>query len=264
MDLTETTEVELVDRFLGEPDGPATALLRTFERVEQSSGGSMSMGDEPLDVTGSSNSPLEGATVLWTWDGGTVGAGEAFATAVDPDTRAPLPRELPEGLLEDLDLRGLLPDAAEAERWEVEASALAALLHPLGELGFPAAADEPPADDVRRAWDGELACERVDGPEGRVVIAFRGELECETTATTDLSTVPITDGDATEVETLTLEVEGRLEWDPALDLARALTLDATYDCETRTTKLDGQPGPAYESLFVTEGEIEVALTVDPR
>jgi hypothetical protein len=139
-------ELAVVDTYAALGKGRPARLSRVFERIEGSlevSSQEEGRGREVAQAT--YKSPLAGLEVVFTWDEEHGTYGVAFGKGVEDGDE-----ELLEGLLEDADLRALLPegDAKEGDEWALDPAAFGALLSPCGDLRWipvPGNAPDPGA-----------------------------------------------------------------------------------------------------------------------
>ena len=135
MDMTVTgvTTTEVEDTYSKVADGRPTMLTRSFETLTGSSDVVVEldiMGEvQNQDMSMEMNSILEGEAVEFVWNDD-----EGTHDVVLPDGST-LEEEDIEGLIEDMDYRGLLPEEEvdEGDEWEVPLTAMQALLAPGGD-----------------------------------------------------------------------------------------------------------------------------------
>jgi len=125
------TVVAVTDTYLALGEGQPAKLQRKFDELSNSTEVAMSnqmMGDMDQEMEGVSD--LEGLTVVFTWDDDESDYTVEFAEDSDGDD------ELLDGLVESLDLRGLLPDGEvkEGESWDVEPEVLLEVFAPGGSV----------------------------------------------------------------------------------------------------------------------------------
>jgi len=257
---SEASEVVLHDVFLELGEGQPLRLRRTYEEVSCTMGSYFSMEGDPDGPQEDSLEPpsgLEGRTVEFIRDAETGATRADWIGTEGPD-------ELLASLVEDRDLRRLLPagEPAEGASWTVPAEAIADLFDPLADLGLeiPAEARQTwrPVYDEERV-EGELlltwAATEEGGDASLATIRIRGETVYTGVCPGDLSEVPVASGEATQVDTLETEVEGTLVWDLTAGVARSLELRLDSELESRTTKDDGEPAYAHTLRFRGSGEI---------
>lgn len=131
MEMTTTSNqtITVTDEYVTMGDGQPGKLRRTFDKLSADTNATTSnpmMGEQSTDMT--SQSELEGLTVVFTWN-----AEEGkYDLAFDEDAGGD--EELLEGLVEDMDLRGLLPDAevSAGDVWDVDPEAVRTIFAPGG------------------------------------------------------------------------------------------------------------------------------------
>ena len=144
MDMTSTTVVAVTDEYARMGEGRPEVLRRTFDDIGMEMDMEMSMevmGQvQDQAPTGSGSSPLEGKTVVFTDNEGAYEVAWAEGEEDDP--------ELIDGLVEDMDLRALLPPGSVAvgESWEIELMGLVDLYAPGGDLKMDVEMDMGGAD----------------------------------------------------------------------------------------------------------------------
>jgi hypothetical protein len=115
-------------------DGQPAKLTRTFDAIgaemEMDVAVSMMGNEENQSPNGSGSSELEGSTVEFAWNADSGEYDVKFADGEEGDA------DLLEGLVEDMDLRGLLPEGeiSEGESYDIELAALIDVLAPGGDL----------------------------------------------------------------------------------------------------------------------------------
>ncbi|HIG86843.1 MAG TPA: hypothetical protein EYQ25_07365 [Planctomycetes bacterium] len=134
MDMITTTEYQFSDTYERMAKGQPARLKRTYDSIQSAISGETRMemmGEEQTeDVAGSGTSGLEGDSVLFNLkDGEYI---KSWPEGEEGDD------ELLENLLEDVSLRGLLPEGevAEGESWDIDLSIMLDLLAPGGDLGL--------------------------------------------------------------------------------------------------------------------------------
>lgn len=133
MEMTLESSIQVTDEYASVDGGQVLELVRSFDTVGQEMSMEMSLEvageSHPQDGSGSGSSSLEGTAVRFTWDADD----EAYVPAFEGDDGD---EDLLEGLVEDMDLRTLLPDGpvSEGDEWDVELVALADILAPGGNL----------------------------------------------------------------------------------------------------------------------------------
>ena len=267
LEFTDTIEVECVDRCLEPGKGRPRALLRTIARATHTGNGSMAASDGVEGQTWEyeAESPLVGEHLHFRWSEDDE---RPQVELVEGQSLEPTSEEVPRELLEDLDLRGLLPEGPVevGADWEAPASALAGLLWPCGDLDFEFTEAEARYQPVveERELDGtvELTLRAVE--DGLARIALGGELIQTLISEGDLSEVPVASGEATDTEISTIALEGELVWSIESGLAESLNLTGAIDSELWTRKDEGQEGPPYESRMTFSGSLQIELAIEAR
>jgi hypothetical protein len=251
------------DRIEGVEEGRPTALVRTFVELLQES--TYTLDDEETEET--STSDLEGRSVRFVWDD----EEEGYVAEV-ADEEGELDADLLEGLREDLDLRGILPDdeVEEGDEWEVEPEVYIAFMWPSGLLDFHAEGEE--IDDSIR----ELNQGTIDGIAGKCTARFAGvrdedgvrvavlavEFDVETHAEITV------DDEGASLETqlsVERELEGEILWDLEHGHVHSAALSGSSE---RTTKRKGtleheEAGEVtLEEEVRHEGTIEYTVSIE--
>ncbi len=126
---------EVSDEYVKVDGGAPKKLKRTFDTLSSAVTTAMKMEimgqSRDQDSNVSAESELEGKSVVFTWDADK----KEFKRAFDP---AGGEEKLLEGLREDMDFRGLLPDGevSEGDEWEIEPKNLADVLAPGGNMAM--------------------------------------------------------------------------------------------------------------------------------
>ena len=134
MSMTWDQAIKIADQYVKLGDGRPAELTRHFEDIAQEIDMEMSMemmgqtNDQNAKGTGTSD--LEGKTITFHWDEGSEEYAASFAEGTEGE------EDLLEGLIEDMDLRMLLPadEVAEGDEWDIPTSALVDLFAPGGDL----------------------------------------------------------------------------------------------------------------------------------
>ena len=264
------SEVRITDTYVAMGDGRPTELARSFESIREEIASAIDMGGfegtEPQEGEVRGSSELQGETVVFTWDEDAQAYEAAFE---DEDTDV----ALLDGLVEDTDLRGILPEDAVdvGDEWTVDAEAVAAVLGwPGGELGVEYEGDDTETYNVEvlgTSYDGELTLTLEgthDQDRTRVAsIRIEGQVQVRVGRAGNLDRVPVVDGAATETTILDLEIEGELVWNLDAGYLSSLELEADAVVEILLVKNPGEPGPAFESSVVLEGESSFAVKAEP-
>lgn len=231
-------EVVVQDRYVALRDGRTRELVRRFDTIEVDTRMSMEMDmqgrTQNQETPVKAGSELEGEAVRFRWNEESETYDLAF---VDSD----VDEDLLEGLVEDMDLRALLPDhdVAVDESWNVDPRALPTVMAPGGDLklvadnsGYGLGDMSGQMGELSDWFDenlrGEVRCRLVEvvreGDREIAVVAITMELENDVDLTElaqdELAKVELPPGSSgIEVEhmrtNLAIEGEGRLEWDLA-------------------------------------------------
>ena len=135
MTITHTQKVGVTDEFVAMGDGQPKKLKRHFDALSSESSMSMKMEmmgqSNDQDHSSEAESELDGKTVVFTWDG----EAKEFKKAFDP---AEDKADLLKGLMEDMDLRALLPEneVKVGDEWTIDVKSLVDVLAPGGDLSF--------------------------------------------------------------------------------------------------------------------------------
>jgi len=263
MDSTE--RIEVTDRYLATDDGRPVRLQRTFDKLEGTDRRRVKgHGGEDQDESVEQESPLEGRSVLFTWneDGSRFDA--SFAEGKGDES-------LLEELSEDMDFRALLPEAkvAEGDRWDVDAKVFDAVLSPGGDLKLAASRSADEEDDdsgkidkaLRKnlAGKGQAVWKGVREEEERKVgvIAITAELTSEGEVESEAEGGKIGFKAA-------MEVEGELLWDLAAGHFRSFQSTAKTKFSMTTTSEIDFDGRAIEMRQATDLEGEWTLRASAR
>lgn len=134
MDMVMTQSVTVSDTYGAMEGRRPKQVTRTFDAVANDIEMDMTvdaMGQvDEQSATGTGGSPLEGASVTFTWDADAGEYTKAFAEGTEGEA------EHLEGLVEDMDLRGLLPsgEVSEGDEWDIPLRGLVDILAPGGNL----------------------------------------------------------------------------------------------------------------------------------
>lgn len=130
MSMAMTQSVTVTDEYLAVADGQPAKLARTYDAIGTDLEMDINAGGQAQAPSGTGSSPLEGSTVVFSWNGETESYDTAFAEGEEGDD------EMLAGLIEDMDLRGLLPsdEVAEGESYDIDVAAFADVISPGGDL----------------------------------------------------------------------------------------------------------------------------------
>lgn len=265
---TDQERFVFTDRYVALDSARPRVLRRHFEtiEVERDMAFEMSGSSEGARTShGSGTSGLEDRAVVFTWSEGD-GEYEAKWAEGDGDDA------LLVGLVEDVDLRALLPEEAVevGDSWEVSAEAQELLLHPGGDLHIELEGEfledfEHPEEN--EAVDGSVfmrltAIEEQD--ESRIaVVEVEGRFTVTAEEPGNLDDVPVADGDATVATAMEIGLEGELRWDLSAGILRTLELAGEARLSIVTTKDPGQPGPEFASTMTLSGSFQQSVTTEP-
>lgn len=257
MSMESKLELVVTDRFVELREGAPKKLRRTFDKVGQKS--TVDVENPMIDQTTEVpyRSALQGKEVIFTWNA----EEEEYATAF-PDDEGD--KELLEGLHEDLDLRGFLPDGEveEGEEWEVDPVVLAEVLAPGGDLKLvPEEVEMAGGMNPTDTGMGDFSSWFSEGLEGSVKARFEGTRETasgvkvgEITIEVDItSAVDMTEKSQERLERaelpahveeieitssdlqLALESEGTLLWNLEAGCALSFELKGEFELSADTT-----------------------------
>ena len=235
MSMSNESEYTWTDTYSRVKEGRAQQLERSFTKLSNVTSTAQSnqfTGSQDFDI--SSESELEGMTILFQWDGEEEAYVATFPEGEEGDA------DLLIDLEEDTDLRGLLPTGAvsEGDTWSVDSAFLMHLMGPGGNLKLaPNEADlpegmgqNPGADlsfsDMLGEVEGDIECEYMGTREVEGRMLARIKVSIDITSANDLTEMikekmdEIDMGDqgvemdfqSADVE-LAVEGEGELLWD---------------------------------------------------
>jgi len=168
--------VTVTDTYVTSEDGRPAKLVRSFDSLEGVTAVEMAMDFGSEDQELQSSSELEGTTVVFEWND----EQEAFDVSFEDDEGDD---DLLAGLVEDMDLRALLPpgEVSADDSWEVDLQALADIAFPGGDLKLlPEGVDD-------EAFGDTDVIEEVFGDDYDEYISdlFEGTSTCTYKGTTD-------------------------------------------------------------------------------
>ncbi len=135
MEMEFTQTIAVTDTYEKSSDGVPVKLTRTFDEIGTDMEVAVTidmMGEtQEQNTTGTGSSELEGTTVVFSWDADSEEYDKSFVDGEGDD-------ELLEGLVEDMDLRVLLPDGdvSEGDEWDIALGDLPEVLAPGGDLAL--------------------------------------------------------------------------------------------------------------------------------
>jgi len=165
------SELEMTDTYLAVADGRPTELKRTFETLASNTSMDVAseMGGETQDIPASS--VLEGATVVYTWDPEM----EEYVVRYEEEDAGD--EDLLIGLIEDFDMRTLLPDrpVEVGDSWKVDSEALAALAMQAQSLHIvPDEMDEEAMEMMEQFMSGDFMEKLEDLYDGDMTMTLKG------------------------------------------------------------------------------------------
>jgi hypothetical protein len=272
-DVKVARELAVVDTYAALGKERPARLSRVFERIAGALEVSSQEEGRGREVAQAAyRSPLTGLEVVFTWDEEQETYGVAFGQKVEDGDA-----ELLEGLLEDADLRALLPegDAKEGDEWALDPAALGALLSPCGDLRWvpvPGNAPDPGAlvighfygvGEIGAGLAGEAKARLLSLASGEAVIRVDLEVTAERNAygrMVELAGELAGDGeDSVSFDefrvTTTVDGTATLIWDLARGRARSLELKADVDAVLKAKTR----GLNMQMVFELSGETTLAL-----
>jgi hypothetical protein len=134
MDMEVVSTVTITDEYVGMTRGRPSILNRTYDEINTEMNMEMiveAMGQSQEESpSGAGTSDLEGQTVIFTWDD----EDDEYRVTFPEDDQGD--EDLLENLIEDMDLRVLLPDdeVSEGDSWDIPLAGLVDVLSPGGDL----------------------------------------------------------------------------------------------------------------------------------
>lgn len=270
LEAVSESRVVLTDRVRGVADGRPAELLRTFDELEERSEESSEMigfegGDVSEEGSNVGSSGLEGSTVRFLWDDEEGEYQVDYAGDEDGDPN------LLEGLVEDADLRDLLPDGPVelGDRWTPSAEALFPVFAPGGDLGWTYDGDGSLAESATPEeieLSGELTLKLTgfhDSDGARIAdVSIEGEVTLKTVTPSNLDRVPVIDGAATMTQTAIYELEGELAWNVSAGYLAGLELEGDVTSVASLVRDPSEPGQTFESTVHLEGTATFTIEVE--
>jgi hypothetical protein len=261
MNVESKTRIVFTDAYREMGDGRPKVLARTFDELTstEKQSGSSPAGDH--DEAREEESDLEGATVVFTWSD----EESRFERKLEGESKAG--EELLGDLVEDADLRGLLPGraVAEGDTWEIAAMELAHVFDPSGDVALRSDEDDES--------DEEMQDELVRNYSGDAKGTFKGYREEDgvRVAVLALEADIVTYGDREKEEgeerfDVSLEVEGELLWDVAAKRAHSLSVTGPARLTVKQTgSVEGDGGQEIELVqtMLLGGTMTVHATWKP-
>jgi len=234
MDMAMESVVSVTDTYDAVSGGYPTKLSRTFDEIGTEMDISMvveAMGDvQEENPTGSGSSDLEGETVVFTWD-----SDDDEYKVSYPEDNEDGDEDLLTNLVEDMDLRALLPDdeVDDGDSWELPLVSLVDILGPGGDL------------KLNFEMDGQ---DVGTGPPTEMLVDFRemmGDmLEGEATATFK----GMTEVDGMDLAVIEIEIE----------------IDTAKDMSELIEELMGEQFPEEVEFSLDRVDIEFAYEASGR
>ncbi|MBM3986746.1 MAG: hypothetical protein FJ294_02165 [Planctomycetes bacterium] len=250
MSIQQESRLVFEDTYPQGAEGRPALLHRKFVALaneeRQTMGGLVDDESESSGETTSETSELEGRTVAFRWNA----EEDKFDLSYEGESEG-ADEALLEGLIEDCDLRGVLPavEVGEGDTWDLDAQVFDLLTGPGGDVALEDPTDEDDSDD-------DLDEQFRENIEGDLKATFAGlrEVEGAKLAVIELrgSAKTHAEQDASEGEghggtrSLALEfsqIEGEVLWD--LELGRAVSYSLSGNVQARivedsTLEFDGQ------------------------
>jgi hypothetical protein len=264
---TEFQEHIVVTDHLGEIEhGRPQDLVRTFDELEQQN--TTESGDRA--ETSEETSSLVGKSVRFAWSADD----EAYEATAAPGSE--VPHEVLSRLVEDMDLRALLPDGdvEKGDEWEIPVMAYLAWMWPGGHLAFHVEGEELDLgaqdfyDQVVENLEGSGRARflEVREEEGHEVAVLRVEFEIETSYETTLEADDEHGIPESKLQNeIQRKVEGEVLWDLGLGHARSAALDANVTLiRSRTVEVEDEEGGTHslEERYTLEGTYEYRTSIE--
>ena len=174
MTLSSVTSIEVEDTYSKVADGRPTLLTRSFETCSGESEMDMEidvMGEiQEIGAAMEISSVLEGESVEFVWN-----EEEETHDVVLPDGSALEDEDL-EGLIEDMDFRGLLPDGEvdEGDEWEIDLIVMLSIFSPGGDTKLIAEQNEEMGEMGMSGDTGDFSDYFNEDVEGEFTAVFDG------------------------------------------------------------------------------------------
>jgi len=258
--------VAVTDRLLSVEDGHPLSLRRKFDELSRSVTYSSTEQDEDLEE--SSVCDLEGSTVHFEWN-----AEEGAYEASDEDDV--LEQDVLDDLIEDMDLRQLLPDGEvdPGDEWDVDVDAYARLMWPGGFLHFypeDGELDEKEMESDREMvanleGEGTVKFEEVREEDGVSLAVLTVRIEVDSHATT--ATEGPGGSEAERTLEMSREIEGTLLWN--IEDAHLHSAELEADADLDVSEAGTLENPQGEEVEFTQtrsfsGTISYTVTIERR
>ncbi len=284
MEMTTSVKqvIAVTDQYLSLGEGRPSRLKRTFDELSSTTQVSLNnamMGNQDETLTGKSD--LEGLAVEFTWN---EDQGE-YAVAFAEGSKGK--EELLEGLAEDTDLRGFLPEGEvkEGATWSVDVQLLRHVLAPSGAVKIePENVSEmmgmqgpqPSMDEMLGEFEGNVTAEYAGTREEDGVRVAIVKLKVEVTSAKDATELMQENMEEMElppevemsVDSLDIEYgfegEGELHWNLGTGLLHSMSLSGEASMTIDTSmKLHAQGmDQAIENSMTLSGNQSVSVTSD--
>ncbi len=248
MELETQLSVSIEDEIRAADDGRVLQLAREFDSIELESEVYVSAGGQSDTTETSGSSPLDGKTVVFTWDD----EDELYAVAWDEDEGGD--EALLERLAFETDGQALLPegDVEQDDTWSVDPTVVMDLLWPGGDLALEAqGAEEIEGIDMERV--AELMADLNRRTLEQAAEMYDGDVTCTLLGLREVSETP--------VAVIGVEVDIRVEGDfgslfEEFFAALLEVFDAPGDIElSGSLELDGSIGGEAELLWNTRDDV---------
>ncbi|MEX1025888.1 MAG: hypothetical protein WD226_12515 [Planctomycetota bacterium] len=279
--------VVVTDVYAAMDDGRPKRLERTFDSLSATTSISASAAGEGSDDTSEIDSPLEGETVVFTWNPELSEYDVRYADDSAGD------EALLAGLSEDMDLRAFLPgrEIEVGDSWEIELEQLGSTLMPGGNLGWGGdEVDSMDFDAFAEMFEDGFAGLADDLLHGTCTLTFASLSDVEGIKIANMDLTIEIDGTADMSQLLTESIEeiveqqdvapditvqradvflefsgeGKLAWNLTAGHAHSLyvTGDLVVGCEIAVdAEMDGQGG-SIEALGEVVGTFTESVTVE--
>lgn len=248
-------------------DGRPLRLRRTFDELGRSVVYSSPEQDE--DVERESTCDLEGSSVILRWDP------DEEAYVAEADEGESIDEDVLADLIEDMDLRQLLPDheVEPGDEWQVPVDAYARLMWPGGFLRFHEEDEE--YDEAEAASDremvenlegsGKVVFEELRTEDGVSVAVLKVSFEVDSRATRSIEGRGGREAERTV--TIHRELEGTVYWDVEAGHLRSGQLEADAEIEEATVgTMVNREGDEFElsQTNVFSGSISYTIEIEER
>ena len=257
--------IVVTDELQGVEGGRPTRLQRTFDELERNVTQS-TPGAE--DAEQHSLCDLEGSSVVFRWNE------DEQAYDVEAAEGEELDEDVLDDLLEDMDLRQILPDkeVEPGDEWEVDVDAYARLMWPGGFLHFYEEGGEFDAEGVQ--GDRELV-ENLEGKGKAVFQSLRDEdgvqvavlhVRFEVTSSSTRTVPGPAESEAERTLSLTREIEGTLLWAVEAGHLASAELSAEAELEVSETGTIETPSGDKElrQTSTFSGTIDYRVTIEKK